>query len=99
MVYMAAAALSAEFHGQQHANILWWLTHYKLMTPGVAAADNSTTLLDLDNDAQPDASLRILHSHGGRTNLTPEGYIQGPPELVVEITASSVSYDLGAKLN
>lgn len=99
MVYMPAAAVSAEFHGDPHAHVLAWLGNYMAATPGVAASDNSTIALDLDNDPQPDASLRILPSHGGRTKLTPKGYIEGPPELIVEIAASSVSFDLGAKLN
>jgi Uma2 family endonuclease len=99
IVYMAAAATSATFHGDPHAHVLTWLGNYMAATPGVAASDNSTVTLDLDNDPQPDASLRILPGHGGRTKLTSEGYIDGAPELIVEITASSLSYDLGPKLN
>ncbi len=99
MVYMPAAAVSANFHGQPHADMIWWLTSYRFMTPGTGVADNSTVFLDSDNDPQPDACLYILPSHGGRTKLTPEGYIEGCPELIVEIAASSMSYDLGAKLN
>ena len=99
IVYMAAAAVSANFHGRPHADILGWLSVYRSLTPGVAAADNSTLFLDIDNDPQPDACLYILPSHGGRTKTTDEGYIQGAPELIIEIAASSMSYDLGAKLN
>ncbi len=33
----------------------------------------------------------------GRSRLTPEGYLQGAPELVVEVAASSASIDLGTK--
>ena len=99
IVYMPAAAVSASFHGDQHANALLWLGTYAVDTPGVRASDNSTIALDLDNDPQPDAFLRILPTHGGRTKLTKEGYIEGAPELVAEITASSLTYDLGAKLN
>lgn len=98
IVYMPAAAVSAGFHGQPHICVSTWLGVYQSATPGVVAADNSTTSLDPDNDPQPDASLRILPSHGGRTRFTPERYIEGAPELIVEITASSASYDLGAKL-
>src|SRR5205807_2466673 len=54
---------------------------------------------DMDNDPQPDACARVLPSHGGATRLNAKGYIVGSPELIVEITASSMSYDLGAKLN
>ena len=100
IVHMAAAAaVSADFHGRPHADIMGWLSVYRSLTPGVAAADNSTLFLDIDNDPQPDACLYILPSHGGRTTMTDEGYIQGSPELIVEIAASSVSFDLGAKLN
>jgi Uma2 family endonuclease len=76
-----------------------WLGVYEATTPGVVAADNSTVALDIDNDPQPDACLRILTSHGGAAKLNAEGYIEGSPELVVEVTASTLSFDLGAKLN
>jgi Uma2 family endonuclease len=99
IVHMPAAAVSANFHGRPHIDFAAWLGVYRSMTPGVAAADNSTLFLDTDNDPQPDACLYILPSHGGRTKATEEGYIQGSPELIVEIAASTMSYDLGAKLN
>jgi Uma2 family endonuclease len=99
IVHMPAAAVSAEFHGQPHAHIMGWLCIYESLTPGVVAADNSTVALDIDNDPQPDACLRILPSHGGASKLNAEGYIEGSPELVVEVAASSLSFDLGAKLN
>lgn len=99
IVYMPAAAVSANFHGRPHIDMATWLGTYRSLTPGVAAADNSTIFLDIDNDPQPDACLYILPSHGGRTTLTDEGYIKGSPELIVEIAASSMSYDLGVKLN
>jgi Uma2 family endonuclease len=98
-VYMSAAAVSAGFHGDPHAKVVAWLGTYEAATPGVVASDNSTVALDPDNDPQPDASLRILPSHGGATNLNDGKYIEGAPELIVEITGSSVGYDLGAKLN
>jgi len=31
---------------------------------------------------------------GGRSRLTEEDYLEGPPELIVEVAASSVAYDL-----
>ena len=99
IVYMPAAAVSAEFHGQPHAHIVAWLCLYESMTPGIATADNSTIALDADNDPQPDACLRILSSHGGASKVDADGYIEGAPELIVEIAASTMSYDLGAKLN
>jgi Uma2 family endonuclease len=100
IVYMAAAAaVSADFHGQAHIILSTWLGCYWAATPGVSAADNSTILLDTDNDPQPDACLYILPSHGGRIRKNSNRYIVGAPDLVVEVAASSLNYDLGTKLN
>ena len=98
MVHIATPGLTTEFHGQPHAGLMWWLGAYRVETPGIVASDNSTVRLDTDNDPQPDGLLRILPTHGGRTTITKDGYIVGAPELIVEVAASSVSFDLGAKL-
>ena len=55
--------------------------------------------LDLDNEPQPDALLRIDAEAGGQSRLSADDYVEGAPELAVEIAASSASYDLHAKLN
>jgi hypothetical protein len=99
IVHMAAAAVSAGFHGQPLTHLLAWLANYELATPGVVTATDSTVHLDLDNDPQPDACLRILESHGGAARLDAEGFIVGSPELTAEIAGSSAAIDLGAKLN
>ena len=65
--------------------------HYATATPGVSGGDNATLRLDLDNEPQPDLLLRILTEHGGSCRVGPGQYLEGPPELVVEIAASSVS--------
>lgn len=99
IVYMPAAAVTADFHGVPHAHVITFLGNYRAFTSGVEVADNSTTLLDLDNDPQPDACLYVLPSHGGTVEINEKGYIVGAPNLIVEISGSSVSYDLNAKLN
>jgi Uma2 family endonuclease len=53
--------------------------------------------LDLDNEPQPDALLRI--ETGGQSRISEDDYIEGAPELIVEIAASTASYDLHQKLN
>ena len=60
--------------------------------------DNATLRLDLDNEPQPDGYLRLLPECGGQARLV-DGYVTGAPELIVEIAASSASYDLHEKLN
>jgi len=85
------------FHGRPHAALMAWLTPYWIATPGVDIADNTTTRLDLDNEPQPDALLRI--GVGGTSQISEDGYIEGAPELVAEIATSSASIDLGTKKN
>lgn len=52
--------------------------------------------LDLHNELQPDALLRL--NPGGQSRRDEDGYIEGAPELVAEVAASSASYDLHDKL-
>jgi Uma2 family endonuclease len=61
-------------------------------TPGIQGSDNATVRLDLENEPQPDALLQLEPLAGGRSQIDEDGYFQGPPELVVEIAASSASY-------
>lgn len=93
VVYVASPV--RVFHGGPHADLVTWLGVYRTATPGVAAADNATTRLDLDNEPQPDALLRIVV--GGTSQISDDGYIEGAPELVAEIATSSAAIDLGAK--
>jgi Uma2 family endonuclease len=86
-------------HGGPHFQIIGWLSMYGMATPEVQGGDNSSLRLDLDNEPQPDAFLMIPSDHGGQTEIDPDGYIASAPELIVEVAASSVSYDLHDKLN
>ncbi len=83
-------------HSEPHSQIMTWLGIYATATPGVRAGDNATLRLDSDNEVQPDALLRI--DRGGRSRVSGEDYLEGAPELVVEIAASSATNDLRDKL-
>lgn len=83
-------------HGTPHAAMMGRLYTYWIATPGVGLADNTTVRLDADNEPQPDALLRI--EVGGQTNISEDGYVEGAPEFIAEIAASSASYDLRDKL-
>ncbi|MDX2229553.1 MAG: Uma2 family endonuclease [Leptolyngbyaceae cyanobacterium bins.349] len=96
VVYMAAA-LRFRSHGQPHGNLIIWLGNYKVATPGVELADNATVRLDRDNDPQPDVALFLDPAWGGQVQISEDDYIEGAPELIAEIAASSASYDLGDK--
>ncbi len=92
-----AAALRFRSHGQPHASLMTWLGNYTVATPGVALGDAPTVRLDLDNEPQPDAVLLIESQSGGRSRVSEDDYIEGTPELLVEIAASSAAIDLGDK--
>ena len=85
-------------HSRPHATVLLWLGTYGAATPGVWTDDNVTVRLDLDNDVQPDAMLSIDPDAGGRSRLSADDYVEGAPELIVEIAASSAAIDLHDKL-
>jgi Uma2 family endonuclease len=97
VVYMPSPV--SNDHSQAHCHLMGWLTHYLAFTPGAEGGDNGTLRLDLDNEPQPDAFLRILPTHGGQARVDEDGYVVGAPELVAEVAVSSASIDLHAKLN
>ncbi|NEO01353.1 MAG: Uma2 family endonuclease [Moorea sp. SIO3I7] len=96
IVYMASP-LRITQHGEPHAQIMLWLGFYQTYTPNLQLGNNCTVRLDLENEAQPDALLRL--KVGGQSTISQDGYVEGAPELIVEIAASTVSIDLHKKLN
>ncbi|MBS1249131.1 MAG: hypothetical protein MAG431_00704 [Chloroflexi bacterium] len=86
-------------HSEPHADIIGWLTIYRAATPGLRWGDNATLRLDMDNEFQPDILLRLDEELGGASRVSDDDFIEGPPELIVEIAASSASYDLYEKKN
>lgn len=97
VVYMASPVRHGD-HGQPHSRFNGFLVMYMAATPGTDTGDNSSLRLDLASEPQPDCLLRIVREAGGTSSIDDEGYLVGGPELVAEIAASSVSYDLGPKL-
>jgi Uma2 family endonuclease len=97
-VVYVASPLRFEPHAEPHGQIITWLGVYHAATSGVRLGDNATVRLDMDNEPQPDGLLRLNESIGGQSHLSDDGYVEGAPELIVEVAASSASYDLHDKL-
>ena len=95
-VYMPSPV--SAIHSESHVQITTWLGTYCAATPGIRAGDNATVRLDVDNEVQPDALLRLEPQAGGHSRISADGYVEGAPELIVEIAASSATYDLRDKL-
>ncbi len=97
-VVYVASPVRFEPHAEPHSSIIGWLWVYRAATPGVRLGDNATVRLDMDNEPQPDALLRLEPSAGGQSRIDADGYVEGAPELIAEVAASSASYDLRDKL-
>lgn len=96
VVYMPPPAVRWDFHGGPQFELIYWLGVYRAATPGVLGGDNSSVRMDLKNEPQPDAFLFVDPQCGGAARIN-EGYIEGAPELVAEVSSSTVSIDLNSK--
>lgn len=96
-VVYVASPLRFRSHSQPHSRLVTWLGVYQASTQGVELGDNPTVRLDLDNEPQPDAVLLITESAGGQARLSEDDYVEGAPELIAEVAASSTAIDLGDK--
>jgi Uma2 family endonuclease len=83
-------------HGHPHHLVNFWLGSYAAGHPDIEVGSDSTVFLDNRNEPQPDVCM-FRTGPGARLRINDEGYLEGAPDLVVEITASTASYDLGAK--
>lgn len=97
VVYMPSPVAFAD-HGAPHFDLIFWLGSYRALTPGVLGGDNATLRLPLANRPQPDACLIVDPARGGRVRIE-DRYIVGGPELVAEVAATNVNYDLHDKLD
>jgi len=94
VVYMPSP-VRVRHHGRPHGFVMGWLSHYIALMPDVILADNTTIYLDGRAEVQPDAFLWRPETGGGHE--TDDGYFEGAPQLIVEVAASSTSYDLHQK--
>ncbi|MDB5390208.1 MAG: hypothetical protein JWM11_5854 [Planctomycetaceae bacterium] len=88
--------ISAGAHGRPHGNILVLLGIYAAGTPGTEMISESSVHFGPQDLPQPDALLRIREESGGSSHFKGDE-LYGPPELIVEVAASSAAYDLFQK--
>jgi Uma2 family endonuclease len=97
-VVYVPSPVRADLHGEPHMAVAGWLYAYLARNRAVRGLDNATVFLDADgiqDEVQPDACLWVDEPGGPR--LTEDHYLRGAPQLVVEVAASSASYDLYEK--
>jgi Uma2 family endonuclease len=94
VVYMPSP-IRIRYHAQPHGFIVAWLGQYVASAPDVVLAPNGSVFLDSQAEVQPDALLWLPELGGPRLNE--DGYLEGAPQLVVEVSASTATYDLHVK--
>jgi Uma2 family endonuclease len=82
-------------HGEPNGRMVVWLGTYVALHPESRFANDATVRLDTRNEVQPDALL--FREIPGGPAISDDDYLDGAPQLVVEIAASSASYDLHDK--
>lgn len=87
-----------EAHGKPDSIISLWLGHYAAFTPRVEHALGSSVKLSRIDVPQPDSLLFVKAEAGGKCRVSEDDYLEGAPEFVAEISATSASYDCREKL-
>lgn len=85
-------------HASIHGAVAMWAGVYADETPGIDGGTDATWKMGESDVPQPDVHLRILPESGGQSSEG-SGYGLGAPELVIEVTGSTLSRDLGIKLD
>lgn len=96
-VVYVPSPVRGKYHGRPASRMSHWLNTYRLAHAAeVETVLDSTLFLDEDNEPMPDLAMFRL---GGSAGYDDGGWVVGAPDLVVEISASSASYDLHDKKN
>lgn len=90
VVYVASPVLGR--HARPHSLVIGWLVFFASRIPGLDVFDNASVILNGENEVQPDAFLLR-----GQTADEDKRLIERAPDLIVEVAASSASYDLHDK--
>lgn len=85
-------------HGEPHAILMMELGNYRRTVSGVRLGDNATVRFQDGGEIQPDGFLRYTGRRSGRSRLTAD-YVYDAPELCVEVSGSTASYDLHEKMD
>lgn len=95
IVYMASPLRWK--HSSYDGEIGYLLESYRRATAGVDVTHNATAILGAQSEPQPDLAMRILPEYGGQSRTNADDYVEGAPELVVEVAHSRRNLAMHAK--
>jgi Uma2 family endonuclease len=81
-------------HAEPDSLLIAWLVNYSLPRKGVRVGNNGTVRLGPEDVLQPDSMMFYVT---GQSLIDDEHYVEGPPELAVEIAASTAAIALNRK--
>jgi Uma2 family endonuclease len=86
-------------HDRQQRDVGLWLGTYAVRTAGIESGVISTIIRSEDTEVRPDGFLFHVPPPPRGAYVREDGYIEGAPQLVFEVAASTASYDLHDKLH
>lgn len=95
--FVYVASPQKRLTGQRQFGLADVASDYEDATPGVEMDMGATTILDDAAEPEPDVSLSIRPESGGKVRVNDAGYLVGAPELVIEVSDSTLARDLGPK--
>ena len=93
-----SSPVSHEHHARPHLHLATLFGIYECKTPGVRGAADGSVRLDKQSMPQPDVALFIDPAKGGQARISVDDYLEGEPELLAEVSSSTVDIDLDEKL-
>lgn len=97
-VVYVASPVRISTHAEPHAVLISLLGNFVLTTPGTRMADNGSVRIDAENEPQPDICLWIDVEGKEQARIDEDDFLSGAPDLIIEVSGSSASYDLHDKL-
>ncbi|MBI2761360.1 MAG: Uma2 family endonuclease [Chloroflexi bacterium] len=91
VVYIGGRVPAA--HGTAHAHLGGWFGVYAAGHRDVEVSIRPSLIISDDSEVQPDVVM--FRTIGARTRMrhTPDGYLEGTPDLIAEIAMSDAAYD------
>ncbi len=97
-VVYVASPMRIRVHDKPNSTIAAWLAVYASHATGIEPGGGGTIYLDADTEVQPDGYLyRVPPPGPDAARIRDDDYLEGAPQLIVEVAASSASIDLHTK--